>query len=123
MPLVYDGQEVYLPPEAVPWSQGQNKYSEGHGNGQHSWAFFHSSRGQEEIAYYWTSVKGTPYEVKDGDTCEHGQVSFEQIIQDIFDSCSLYARTFSSRISGRLLRNTCPRTPPSKTSKSVTLPS
>ena len=41
--------------------------------------FFHSSRGQEEIAYYWTSVKGTPYEVKDGDTCEHGQVLVEQI--------------------------------------------
>lgn len=35
VPLVYDGQDIHLPPEA------------------------------EEIAYYWTSVKGTPYEVKD----------------------------------------------------------
>jgi len=34
-PLIYDGKEVSLPPEA------------------------------EEIAYYWTSVKGTPYETKE----------------------------------------------------------
>ena len=35
MPLIYDGAEIILPPEA------------------------------EEVAYYWTSVKGTPYEVKE----------------------------------------------------------
>lgn len=35
VPLIYDGERVELPPEA------------------------------EEIAYYWTSVKGTPYETKD----------------------------------------------------------